>query len=301
MPRNTALAHIIRQDDGSSVGVWGEYVLHSAFQPIFAFKDERLVVIAFEGLMRPFHGEEALSPYIFLSRLAPSDRLDIETLTRNLHLVNAAAFLPVEADIFVNFNPSLFTHQTVVEQALQDMRSVLDIAGIAPARLVCEVTEQKSGSREALRQLVEALRKCGFRIAVDDYGSDESDMNRIRELRPDIIKFDGRWINRLMDSSAGYGLLSALVANFEAKGIRTVFEGIEQGWQIELTEKAGVSMMQGFALARPQIVPEVFAAEDGEQHKAGADPSASKTGPEETDPEPLDGPARDRSGSSDGE
>ncbi|MDI6027103.1 EAL domain-containing protein [Corticibacterium sp. UT-5YL-CI-8] len=301
MSRNTALAHIIRQDDGSSVGVWGEYVLHSAFQPIFAFKDDRLAVIAFEGLMRPFHGEEALSPYEFLQRIAPRDRLDIETLTRNLHLVNAAAFLPVEADIFVNFNPALFTNQIVVEQAMHDMRSVLEIAGIAPARLVCEVTEQKSGSREALRQLVEALRKRGFRIAVDDYGSDESDMNRIRELRPDIIKFDGRWINRLMDSSAGYGLLTTLVTNFEAKGIRTVFEGIEQGWQIELTEKAGVSMMQGFALARPQIVPDVFDTERAKQRTADANPSKPKTAPEDAEPGPVEGAKRDRPEPSDGE
>ena len=281
VPRSTAIDHIIRQDDGTSVGRWGDFALHTAFQPIFAFTDDRLSVIAFERLMRPFRDGEALSPQAFLALVPSRDRYEVETLTRNLHLVNAATFLPDNVDIFVNFDPSVFTHQTVVDKVLAELRGVLRIAGLEPSRVVCEVTEQKTASRPALRRFVDALRIAGFRIAVDDYGSDESDMTRIRELSPDIIKFDGRWINRLMDTASGYGLLTTLVANFEAKGIRTVFEGIEEGWQIELTERAGASMVQGFALARPQIVPQVFTPHD-QANKVAQEPPSNKKPNEET-------------------
>jgi EAL domain-containing protein (putative c-di-GMP-specific phosphodiesterase class I) len=51
-----------------------------------------------------------------------------------------------------------------------------------------------------------------------------------------------------------------MVSTFAEQGIRTVFEGIEEDWQIELAEKAGVEMLQGFALARPELVPTSFAA-----------------------------------------
>ena len=78
-------------------------------------------------------------------------------------------------------------------------------------------------------------------------------MNRIRELHPDIVKFDARWITRLMESGPGYALLTAMVSTFAAQGIHTVFEGIEEGWQLELAEKAGASMVQGYALARPEL------------------------------------------------
>ena len=105
-----------------------------------------------------------------------------------------------------------------------------------------------------------SLRESGFRIAVDDYGADDSDMARIRDLHPDIVKFDAQWIARLMDSGAGYALLTTMVSTFAEQGIRTVFEGIEESWQLELAEKSGAAMVQGFALARPELAPTNFSS-----------------------------------------
>ena len=258
MSRSIGLAHIIRHDDGTSSGVWGIYTLQSAFQPIFAFNEGTLSVAAFEGLIRPFRDGEPQSPVSFFGTCPAADRLHIEALTRTLHLLNAGACLPEEASIFINFDPSVFTDRAIADKALRDMRLVLQDAGIDPRRIVCEVTEQKSPSQETLYTFVEALRANGFRIAVDDYGADESDINRIKELRPDIVKFDAHWIIHLMESGAGFALLTAMVESFESQGIRTVFEGIEEGWQLELAEKSGASMVQGFVLARPDLAPTSF-------------------------------------------
>jgi EAL domain-containing protein (putative c-di-GMP-specific phosphodiesterase class I) len=56
-------------------------------------------------------------------------------------------------------------------------------------------------------------------------------------------------------------LLTTLVDSFAARSIETVFEGIEESWQLELAEKSGAAMLQGFVLARPQIMPGQFAAQ----------------------------------------
>ncbi|CAN7569152.1 EAL domain-containing protein [Mesorhizobium sp. LjNodule214] len=258
MSRSIGLAHIIRHNDGTSSGVWGIYTLQSAFQPIFAFKEGKLSVVAFEGLIRPFRDGEPQPPMNFFSTCPAADRLHIEALTRTLHLLNAGVCLPEEASIFINFDPSVFSDRAIVDMALREMRLVLHEAGIDPRRIVCEVTEQKSASQETLYSFVEALRANGFRIAVDDYGADDSDINRIKELRPDIVKFDAHWITQLMESGAGFALLTAMVTSFERQGIRTVFEGIEEGWQLELAEKSGASMVQGFVLARPELAPTSF-------------------------------------------
>jgi EAL domain-containing protein (putative c-di-GMP-specific phosphodiesterase class I) len=256
--RSIGLAHIIHHENGTSSGVWGIHALQSAFQPIFGFNNGKLSVIAFEGLIRPFRDGEPQSPMSFFSSCPAADRLHIEALTRTLHLLNAGACLPKEASIFINFDPSVFTDRSIADSALRDMRLVLQEAGIDPGRVVCEVTEQKSASQDTLYNFVEALKGNGFRIAVDDYGADESDINRIKELKPDIVKFDADWITKLMESGAGFALLTTMVTGFEEQGIRTVFEGIEAGWQLELAEKSGVSMVQGFALARPELAPTSF-------------------------------------------
>lgn len=249
---------MVRRSDGVAVGAWREFTLESAFQPIFGFVGGKLKVQAFEGLLRPFCNGEAVGTMPFLASVPPLERLHIETLARTLHLLNAGACLDPAAAIFVNFDPSLFVERGVSDMALRNMRLVLHEAEIAPTRVVCELTEQKSASKGALFGFVEALREMGLRIAVDDYGSDDSDIRRIEELMPDIVKFDGRLVKRLMGSPTGFALLKKLAQTFAERGTGTVLEGIEEGWQIELAEKSGAVMVQGYALARPERAPTEF-------------------------------------------
>lgn len=215
-------------------------------------------IAAFEGLLRPFRNDEGIPPGVFFNNIPAGDRLHVETLARTLHLLNAGKFLDPATSLFINFDPSVFADPTIAEHALREMRLVLHEAGIDPRRIVCEVTEQKSASQDTLYSFVAALRRHGFRIAVDDYGADDSDMQRIRELKPDVVKFDAHWITHLMESSAGFALLATMVQTFASQGIATVFEGIEEGWQLELAERSGASMVQGYVLARPEIVPTRF-------------------------------------------
>ena len=264
--------------------MWGIFVLRSAFQPIFAFgEDGKLSVAAFEGLIRPERAGEAVPPGAFFAGVPAADRMHVETLARTLHLINAGAFLDKRASLFLNFDPSLFSDRELTETVLKDMRRVLGEAGIEPGRIVCEVTEQPTASSHALYNFVQALRENGFRIAIDDYGAEDSGIQRINDLKPDIVKFDAQWIARLMNTKPGNALLAAMVAEFRAKGIINLFEGIEEPWQLELAEQCGVDMVQGFVLARPELVPTSFA-----DFGTVAIPAAPK--PEPGPPAPADPP-----------
>lgn len=253
--------HLVREDS-AWVAAWTPFVLRSAFQPLYGLEGGRLSVVAFEALLRPFRDGKSIPPLVFLRDVSGSDRVLIENLLHRLHLLNAAAFLPAEAQIFVNLDPSVFIDHAVADEAIHRMRVTLSETGIDPHRVVCEITEKRAVSQDVLFSIASLLRASGFRIAVDDFGADDSDMGRIRDLHPDIVKFDADWIARMIGTSPGLALLTKMVETFEAQGIHTVFEGIENSWQIELAEKSGVSMMQGFALARPEIVPGTFLSRD---------------------------------------
>lgn len=260
MARPGGFAHIVQKEDGSRIAVWGIYELHSAFQPIFAFdQDAKLSIAAFECLIRPYREGRPVSPYRFFTSVPPDERVEIETLTRNLHLLNAGKFLDPAASIFVNFDPSQFSSRENVEDALRDLRLVLSEANLDPARIVCEMTEQKSASPLALQNLMMSLRAAGFRIAVDDFGAEDSDFERIVKMNPDIVKFDAVWVTKLMESASGYSLLKSMITKVTDRGIATVIEGVEEPWQLELTEKSGAMMVQGFGVAKPQIAPSRFA------------------------------------------
>ncbi|MFC5386057.1 EAL domain-containing protein [Aquamicrobium segne] len=263
MARRAGLDRIEREEDETATGQWGPYTLKSAFQPIFAFHDGKLRIEAFEALVRPFRDDQPESPFVFFSTCNADERQQAEELIRTLHLLNASICLPDEALLFLNINPSVFTEELVCETTLRDMRLVMNGVGIEPARIVCEITENPAGSAQMFYNLVTKLRANGFHIAVDDYGADDSDIQRIQELAPDIVKFDAEWVRRLMETEAGFSVLAGMVRSFEDQNICTVFEGIEEGWQLELAEEAGASMVQGFVLAKPRLAsPQMKAAQD---------------------------------------
>ena len=253
-------AELRRRSDGSISGIWGPFEIRSAYQPIYAIRARQAVIAAYEGLMRPFQDDRPLQLGTFFPQVPESERNAVEALARRLHLLNARTCLAADASLFINFDPSLFAGGTERHDALRDMRRILVEVELRPERIVCEVTEQKSTSERVLADFVRALRGEGYRIAVDDYGAASSDSARIDSLKPDIVKFDADWVTRLMGTDAGYDLLRQMVRGFRRSGIETVFEGIEEPWQVELARKSGVTMVQGFGLARPQLAPTRFAA-----------------------------------------
>ncbi len=251
-------SHILQEPNGSAAGHWGPYVLKSAFQPIYSFDGPQLKLWSVEGLIRPFRSGAPASPGAFFAAIPDADRLHVETLARDLHILNAGTSFGPGVTLFINFDPSLFGERAAVDLALGEVRDALKAAKLSPASVVCEVTEQPAGSSAALQRLVSAFKAEGFRVAVDDYGADCSDLDRVQQLKPDIIKFDAKWVGHLMTSPPGVATLRAMVSRFREQGIDTVFEGIEEGWQLDIAAEVETSMVQGFVLARPELAPTSF-------------------------------------------
>ena len=243
------------EDDGAWTGVWGPFVLRSGFQPIFKMGEKPLRIGAFEALVRPLRNGQPCSPWQFFKLVGADDGSYVENLTRSLHVLNASKVLGPGERLFLNFDPSMFTERSASVDALQLLDETLDRAQIDRRIVVCEVTEHRS-EESALLDLVDEMRIRGFKVAVDDYGADDSDMARVQKLGPDIIKFDSQWIGALMDAgSAGEDLLHDMVTRFKEAGIETLFEGIEETWQLDLAVRCGVELVQGYVLARPAVMP----------------------------------------------
>jgi EAL domain-containing protein (putative c-di-GMP-specific phosphodiesterase class I) len=271
--------HIRHHDDGTYTAVWGPFLLKSGFQPIFRMTSGPARIGAFEALCRPFRNGVASSPGKFFPLVPKDESYLVELQTRAVHVLNAPAVLTEREWLFLNFDPSMFTSRGSIEDALAILNETLAIAGIDRKRIVCEVTEHRT-DEEHLLNLVSAMRNRGFRVAVDDYGADESDMARVRKLSPDIIKFDAYWITRLMDSgTAGADLLKEMVTSFRDRGITTLFEGIEEGWQLDLAVSCQVDFVQGYVLARPQTVPTSFHDFRARLPGEAAEPAATQSSP----------------------
>ena len=251
--------HFLQDDRGFYTASYGPFVLRSAFQPIFSQNDQgHLTIEAFEALIRAQQDGKPVSPPHFFSMVEKADAVAVDTLCRELHILNMGKLGRRKAKLFINFNPGLFNDIGNIDAEVDRMVEVALKAGLRPGRIVCEITEQGSGNEKVLNRLVDGLRSRLFKIAVDDYGSEESDSKRVNDLKPDVLKFDAAWVRRFTETSAGMGLLKLMVSQFIERGITVLFEGLEEDHQIEFCQKTGVQLMQGYVLARPEIVPRTF-------------------------------------------
>lgn len=249
---------LIRDDQGTYSSIYGPFVLRSAFQPIFSQDTSgRLSIRAFEALVRAQNNGKPVSPPHFFSTVDKSDMLDVDALCRDLHILNMGLMGRGEFKLFVNFNPGIFHSRTDIFREAHHMLDMVRKAGLHPGQIVCEITEQGS-DRKILGWLADELRQCRFRIAVDDYGAEGSDIERVDELRPEIVKFDAGWVHRFTETQPGRAMLELMVGQFAARGITVLFEGLEEDGQVDFCRKIGVQLLQGFALARPEIAPVDF-------------------------------------------
>jgi EAL domain-containing protein (putative c-di-GMP-specific phosphodiesterase class I) len=252
------ISRALPQKDGTQGWLFGPWQLRSAFQPIFSLKSGKAEIAGYEGLIRPFLAGRAVSPGLFFKNIENRDRMRVETITRDLHLSNCVHLPVKQAIMFVNIDPSAFHSILDISHTLSSIRRLWAKTGKPANKLVCEIIEKKVKSPALLFQLTDAIRANGFKLAVDDYGAEHSDAQRLARLKPNIVKFDGQWIARLMNTKAGYGQIKEMAAKMHDHKIDTVFEGIETLEQLELSEFCNATYVQGFALARPEIAPTTF-------------------------------------------
>ena len=248
-----------RDENGNFVAHYGPFELRTAYQPIFRLRRNGADIHGFEALIRVHTaGGKKLPPDRFFPLVPPEDRFLVENTCRELHLRNMKRFSTLPPVLFANFDPSVYEDRATTDREIDRMERMATEAGISPSRIVCEITEKRARSTGSLNFLVDRLRSAGYAIALDDYGADDSDAERIDTISPNIVKFDALWIRRLLETPAGYNLLATMVAQFQDRGIETLFEGLEERWQLELAESMGVDMAQGFILARPELAPAHF-------------------------------------------
>ena len=123
--------------------------------------------------------------------------------------------------------------------------------------LVLEVTEytHSPGDPQELAAVLAAIRDYrdrGALIAVDDWGTGYSDMDRLELLQPEIVKVDMSIVHDL-ESARHRALIGSVLAWSARRHARVCAEGIETEDQLDRLRQLGVHLGQGFRVGRPEI------------------------------------------------
>ncbi|KQZ87153.1 diguanylate phosphodiesterase [Mesorhizobium sp. Root157] len=249
---------IFADEIGIEYGVYGEFRLRSAYQPIFAPFEGSLKPVAVEALIEPHKVGAAISSSVFFDGVAAKDRLFVETMCRTLHLRNFRNIGVGELDLFFNFHPGVNDHPGRVLSELRLMMGGLEDAELHPGMMVCEITEHAAPNDKVLAAIVHEMRRNGLRIAVDDFGAGHSTEERLKLIEPDIVKIDGPWFALLCRFPAAERLFKSLVSLLHDRGTKILVEGIEQPEQLRVALDGGADLLQGFLLGRPALAGTIF-------------------------------------------
>ena len=130
--------------------------------------------------------------------------------------------------------------------------SALATRGIAPGRLVLEITESVVMDNElAAVEAIRAFRDHGIRVWIDDFGTGHSSLARLRDLPVDGVKIDRSFVREAATSPGDRTLLESLVTLIGSLGLQAVAEGVEDEAVLRLLTAAGCPVAQGFHIGRP--------------------------------------------------
>lgn len=123
-----------------------------------------------------------------------------------------------------------------------------------------EVTESVPLSHYdlCLNVLKEVRARTGIHLVVDDLGAGYSNLKRIADLEPHVVKLDRGLIMGIERSRRQHQLVSSVVRLCTELGARVVAEGIETNDEFKAIADTGAHFGQGYLFARPAFpLPEV--------------------------------------------
>jgi diguanylate cyclase (GGDEF)-like protein len=172
--------------------------------------------------------------------------------------------------IAVNVSPAQLRPE-LVERIVE----ILDRHGVAARRLEIELTESAlTADGPAANGLLQALRRMGASIAIDDFGVGYSSLTLLRRLPILALKIDRSFVAELATNRQDAAIVEAILRMAHSVGLRTVAEGVEHAEQQAALGELGCQEVQGYLCARPLEAKAASAWLAG-QHAGGLVPSAA--------------------------
>jgi EAL domain-containing protein (putative c-di-GMP-specific phosphodiesterase class I) len=145
--------------------------------------------------------------------------------------------------LFINVLPESLEMDQINRELLGEWTNE---AGLAPNRVVLEVTEKQMTDPSRFYSQVAKLRQAGFRFAVDDVGTGYSNLSLLTDLVPEFFKLDLDFVRLTRVRPVRQMLVESLVRFSGQIGAMVVAEGIESSADAEVFRLLGVQLAQGF-------------------------------------------------------
>lgn len=123
---------------------------------------------------------------------------------------------------------------------------------IPPEYIHFEITESAyMDDQHNMLYRINEIRKLGYQIAMDDFGSGYSSLNSLKDIPIDILKLDMGFMRGSTNVDKGAVIISSIIQMAKALKLKTVAEGVESESQASFLEGLGCDIIQGYLYAKP--------------------------------------------------
>ena len=221
----------------------GEFEVY--YQPIIDFAQRR--VVGAEALMRWHHPDRGLLVAQQFIGIAEEEGLIMPLAQLCLAQSHQQADIWSKAGHRWRIAVNVSAKQLQDGDILQLLR--LLCAGIEPIdnRVDLELTESVLfDTSDEARELLNSIRRLGYRIGMDDFGTGYSSFNYLQWLPIDKIKIDRQFVSTMNVSRQARGIISATIALAQNLELDVVAEGVETPQQARQLANLGCPQQQGF-------------------------------------------------------
>jgi len=129
----------------------------------------------------------------------------------------------------------------------------IELYNISPNRVILEILEgvSSSGKTSHLSQLI-LLKNKGFKIAIDDFGAEYSNFERILDLDIDFLKIDAKYIKNIDTNKRSYEIVKAIAFFAKNVNIPCIAEFVHNNNVQKIINDLGIEYSQGYYFSEPK-------------------------------------------------
>ena len=230
-----------------------EHQFQVYYQPKFDVRPSKPVLNSAEALVRWNHPKLGMvSPGVFIPLFEKNGL--VSTLDHYVWSEAAAQIRQWKARFGVTLPVSVNVSRVDLfdPELIEKLRDIVSRNGLNNRELLLEVTESAyTEDAEQIIETVSRLRKLGFRIEMDDFGSGYSSLNMLMTLPIDVLKLDMQFVRNAFAQRKDTRLLEVMIKLAKSFGLTTIVEGVETEEQMLALKTMGCDIVQGYYFSRP--------------------------------------------------
>jgi len=218
------------------------------FQPIVdTFSGE---VVKYECLARIKEKDRIIAPYFFIDA---AKQLGIITQITKIIIEKSCKMF---ANTSMKFSINI-TKDDLMEAYLIDMlETMCQTHHLIKEQITLEVLEEISvfGSNRVVDELLK-LKALGYKIALDDFGSENASFSRMLDLKVDIVKIDGMFIKNIDTHLNSRLIVEGITYMAKLFNYDVVAEFVHKKEIVDILKELGIDYSQGYYFSEPTEMP----------------------------------------------